>query len=489
VSRTPSGEACLRAFDCLEVGPVRVERQRLLCPYRVHGGRGGRTALIYHYEEPVFEPGDPATENLAAMIGAQVALNYGLFCERIVFRGPFDRQDRRLLAEMAENTAREIYVNKLLRPNKFLRPEAARLTPRPRTRYCRARIAFPDAPPPPTGAGPADNPDAYAVLSSGGKESLLTLGLLEELGVDAHPIFVNESGRHWHTALNAYRDFRASRPATARVWTSADRVFKWMLGRLPFIRPDHARIRSDDYPIRLWTVAVFLFGALPLLRKRGLGHLLIGCEYDTTRRARHAGIGHHDGLYDQSLPFDRRLTRYFAQKGFGIEQRSLLRPLSELLAQKILVERYPMLQAQQVSCHAASLRGGRAYPCGRCEKCRRIVALLTACGADPRACGYTEPQIRACREALTVSAIHHQAPTDARALVAAIRNGPGAARGNTLLSIRVDPNRAPADLLPVRLRPGLLKIYRQHALRSSGSSTSAGRRAQSNSSSRSRSPR
>ena len=66
------------------------------------------------------------------------------------------------------------------------------------------------------------------------------------------------------------------------------------------MRPDFARLRSDDYPIRLWTVAVFVFGVLPLVRKRGLGRIVIGCEHDTTRVVEHEGIPHYDGLYDQS---------------------------------------------------------------------------------------------------------------------------------------------------------------------------------------------
>ena len=42
---------------------------------------------------------------------------------------------------------------------------------------------------------------------------------LEELGLDTHAVFVNESGRHWFTALNAYRHFATNVPNTARVWT------------------------------------------------------------------------------------------------------------------------------------------------------------------------------------------------------------------------------------------------------------------------------
>ncbi len=105
-----------------------------MAPYRVvRGETDDRTELIYRYEEPVFEPSDPDSANLAAMIAAQVALNYGLFCTEIVFHGPFDRHDRRFLEEMAANTAREIYVKKLLEPNPFLIETARGLEPeRPR---------------------------------------------------------------------------------------------------------------------------------------------------------------------------------------------------------------------------------------------------------------------------------------------------------------------------------------------------------------------
>ena len=109
----------------------------------------------------------------------------------------------------------------------------------------------------PYGIGQEKEPSPYAILSSGGKDSLLSFALLNEIGMEVHPVFVNESGRHWFTALNAYRHFSENVEHTARVWTNADRIFNWMLRHLPFIRKDFAAIRSDEYPIRLWTVAVF----------------------------------------------------------------------------------------------------------------------------------------------------------------------------------------------------------------------------------------
>ena len=221
--------APLLIWDRLEVGPVRVEPRRLTATYTVvRAGRRESTDLIYSYEEDVFTPGEAADENLAAMITAQVALNYGLFAPEIVFHGAFDERDRRFLNDMAANTAREIYVKKFLQPNPFLVGAAAQLPVDRSGEYLQARLTFPD-PEPATGGGGAGwerDPQACAVLSSGGKDSLLSYGLLAECGAPVHPIFVNESGRHWFTALNAYRHFKDHVPGTARVWTNCDRVYR-----------------------------------------------------------------------------------------------------------------------------------------------------------------------------------------------------------------------------------------------------------------------
>ncbi len=76
----------LIVWDRLEIGPVKVERRRLSVPYRiVFDGKEDSINLLYTYEENVFDPGDEASQNLAGMIGAQLALNYGLFCKRMVF--------------------------------------------------------------------------------------------------------------------------------------------------------------------------------------------------------------------------------------------------------------------------------------------------------------------------------------------------------------------------------------------------------------------
>ncbi len=485
-----SGLERLLVADRLEVGPVAFDRRGLRAPYRLTvGGETEETVLSYRYEEDVFDPGDASSANLAAMIAAQVALNYGLFAAEIVFRGSFDAADRSFLSEMATNTAREIYVNRVLRPNPLLVPEARDQPPVRRESYLQAALRFEEDPAAAAGGTGsvgrtrpwARDRSAIGVLSSGGKESLLSYGLLREIGLDVHSVFVNESGRHWYTALNGYRYLdRVDPERTGRVWTSADRVFSWMARRLPIVRRDFARVRSDDYPIRLWTVAVFLFGALPLLRARGVGRIVIGDEFDTTRIASHEGITHYDGLYDQSRFFDNALSAYFRRKGWNVAQFSVLRPLSELLVEKMLVERYPELQAQQVSCHAASVKGDRAHPCGRCEKCRRVVSMLVAVGGDPARCGYSVEQVEACLRAVATGELRQEAESAEHVRWMLRESGRLPAVGGPALparahpevtSLRFDERHSPTQAVPLDIRRPLLGIFLQHAegaLRRSG---------------------
>jgi len=460
----------LRVFDRLEVGPVRLEPRRLTAPYTVvRKGRTESTELVYRYEEDVFRPGEASSTNLAAMVAAQVALNYGLFCDRIIFRGAFDRPDRRFLVEMAKNTAREIYIKKLQEPNPFIKRETAFLK---RESYLQAELVFegdletPETSPWKTAA------ERNAVLSSGGKDSLVSFGILQEVSNNPHAVFINESGRHWFSALNAYRHFSAEVPDTHRVWTNADRVFSWMLRHLPFVRQDFSKLRSDEYPVRLWTVAVFVFGALPVLRKHGIGRLVIGDEYDTTRRASHRGVSHYDGLYDQSRYFDNALTRYYQRKRWRVSQFSLLRPLSELLVEKILVERFPRLFRQQVSCHAAHVKDDKVYPCGNCEKCRRIVGMLRALEGDPGQCGYTPEQVRRCLEGLAGKGVH-QEQASVQHLGWTLQQkgvlsgtGIGKVRGRErpeVMKLRFDSERSPLDTLPVDLRKPVIHLLLEHA--------------------------
>ncbi len=471
----PSSLQNVCVFDRLEIGPVKLQPDKLTAPYRLlYGNKNEEVELIYKFEEDVFDPSSRESMNLAEMIAAQVSINYGLFCRSLTFHGSYDETDQKFIREMAENTAKEIYIKKFMEENPFLTGEASRLIFEKEKNYLKTQFEF--IPSNSAGSGVpwklwAADAEKLAVLSSGGKDSLLSYALLNENGFDVHPVFINESGRHWFTALNAYRYFKSNEPNTSRVWTNSDRIFNWMLRRMPFIRKDYASIRADEYPIRLWTVAVFLFGALPLLKKRNIGKLIIGDEFDTTVMKTYRGVNHYDGLFDQSRSFDNALSRYFLRKGWGVSQFSILRPLSELLIEKILAVRYPALQQHQVSCHAAHKEGPLVKPCGKCEKCRRIVGMLIAFGADPQHCGYTEKQIKQCLEDIARKGIHQEAPGishlkwllhQKKAVEFYASEQKTLKPCTEIMHLRFDSKRSPINGIPVEIRKPVYDICLQY---------------------------
>jgi uncharacterized NAD-dependent epimerase/dehydratase family protein len=467
----------LVTMDTLEIGPLDIKKDRFKASYTVRKKNlVDSFDLIYRYEEEVFKPDNPISVNLASMIASQVALNYGLFCNTMIFHGFFDKADGKFIREMLENTAREIYVKKFLEPNIFLHKL---LSPAPllqKDQYSNAELVFQNLPSKGNGGKWDTSDKKCGILLSGGKESLLSYSLLDEIGLETYPIFINESGRHWYTALNSYRYFKENVPRTARVWTNSDRLFSWMLRHIPYVRPDFADMRADDYPIRLWTVAVFLFGALPLLQKKGTGYLVIGDEYDTSPMLKYHGITHFDGLYDQSRYFDLALSGYFNRKGWNIKQFSIVRPLSELLVLKMLIERYTHLQRHQVSCHMAHIEGNRVFPCGRCEKCHRIVAMLSALGADPTRCGYSEHQIEQCLARLPKKNLHQESVSSRHTLYLlaqknAIQILEDYKPSPEVESLRFDKHFSPPDIIPEDIRDRILRIQLEHAktaLRKSG---------------------
>jgi predicted PP-loop superfamily ATPase len=469
----------LESFKVLRKLTIRIfhiEPKKVKALYQVErvDGENQSFELIYSYEHPYFDHLSPADVNLASMMLAQAALNYGLFSEIIEFDGLFDQSDQRFIKDMMENTSREILTNKLLIKNEFLKSPFDELKPEKRERYTRARIHFVNTQFQPMkleSEMDETDLDKYAILSSGGKDSLLTYGLVKEFG-EPYPIFINEAGRHWFTAVNAHRFLHETEANTEKPWCNSDRLFNWMLKQFPFIKENFASIRSDIYPIRIWTVAVFLFGVLPIARKKGIGNILIGDEYDSTLTGNMQGITHYNGLYDQSKYFDNAMTRYYRSKGWRINQFSILRSMSELLIMKVLIKRYPELQKHQVSCHAAHEVGGRMHPCGKCEKCRRIVGMLKALDENPQVCGYSEVQTAQGLKALESHSVK-QIGSDASHLYYLLLSKKLIQRNRftekvasehvEITKLRFDKERSNLEDLPKYIRKPLFDILLQYA--------------------------
>lgn len=460
----------------LTVKNIQIESKKIKAEYCVENfsGLSNSVELIYSYKNAYFDKKNTADINLASMALVQVALNYGLFFEIIEFDGLLDRHDQKFISEMLENTSREIVTNKLLVKNQFLKEPYDQLKPQKRAKYTQSKVIFSNS----KFSGmqvTAEREEVdfkkYAILSSGGKDSLLTYGIIKEIG-EPYPVFINEAGRHWFTAINSYKYLQENEPNTEKTWSNSDRVFNWMLKQLPFIKENYASIRADSYPVRLWTVAVFLFGVLPIARKNNMGNILIGDEYDTTVLGKMEGITHYSGLYDQSKYFDNALTRYYKSKNWQIKQFSILRSMSELLIMKILLKRYPELQKHQISCHAAHEANGRMYPCGKCEKCRRIIGMIKSLDENPAKCGYINDQILSGLTALEKQSVK-QIGSDAshlyflllkKGLINKNEHTSKLAKEHTeITKLRFDGERSKLEDIPKYIRRPLFDIISKYA--------------------------
>jgi hypothetical protein len=460
----------------LSVTNLQIETKKVKASYFVEKTSGETNSfdLIYSYENAYFNKKSASDINLGSMMLAQVAINYGLFFETIKFDGLFDKTDQQFIRAMMENTSREILTNKLLIKNEFLKPPFDNLIPEKKDQYTQANIIFSNTRFPDFKSEKEEqqpNYDKYAILSSGGKDSLLSYGIVKEIA-EPYPVFINEAGRHWFTAVNSYRHYKNTEPNTEKPWCNSDRLFNWMLKQLPFIQENYSNIRADIYPIRLWTVAVFLFGVLPIARKKGIGNILIGDEYDTTVKGNLNGITHYNALYDQSKYFDNALTRYYRDKGWNMYQFSILRSLSEMLIMKVLIKRYPDLQKHQVSCHAAHEVEGKMYPCGKCEKCRRIIGMVKALDESPEACGYNQLQIDNGLQALASKSVK-QIGSDAAHLYYMLLEKnliekntfteKAAKKHGEIMKLRFDAERSNLEDVPQHIRKPLFEIVAEYA--------------------------
>lgn len=394
-------------------------------------------------------------------------LNYGLFAKKFVFKFPISHADLALLNDLNLVFSRDIFVNKIAQgTNPYIFPEyfpnERGINPidgEPRA-VITPKTVIPD-----TVIHSLLDPMKCGVLSSGGKDSLLTYGLLKELGATVYPLYINESGGHWRTALTAYQYHTTHEPHTKRVWANIDRFYTFMLDHLRFIRSDHRKVWHDTYPIRLCIFPFYVFALLPIFAREEIGNLLLGSEFDDLRyEIQYKGITHYFGVYDQHQDYDVRMNEWYGTRIPGLHQWSALRNISGLVDQRILVERYPQLARQQRSCHSCHTKNGRIYPCGRCSKCLGILLYLLANKADPTMMNYRKKDVECFYEHVGASSLKlDKDEKDQSFFLLKGKNGvPEVGCVDHVQKIHLNPAICDPLLYPVQFRGRLLKILEQY---------------------------
>ena len=334
--------------------------------------------------------------SLFRMASVMPLINYGLFTKEIKLNFEISEADFSLIKDLIKIFAKDIFVNKLVRKknpyilsqfslNKNNIPKwktipKVKITPKKIIKNTQISNCL--------------NKKSCGILSSGGKESLLTYGILKEIGAEVHPIYVNESGGHWRTALPAYKQFKHHDLNTKKVWTNVDRLYTFMLDHMKIIKKNHRKIWADTYPIRLCIFPVYVFSVLPIFVNNKIGNVLIGSEFDDPRTSLYfAGIKHFFGIFDQTQEFDLKMEKWFSKRLPIMRQWSAVRSISGLIVERILTSRYPKLAIVQRSCHSCRFEQSNILPCGKCSKCQGVLLFLLANNVDPSIMGYRKDDI------------------------------------------------------------------------------------------------
>ncbi len=382
----------LKCFDRISIKDLKVKPHSISSTYSLEmDGIRREYKLIESYTENINIREVKGIEELASLISIVPVVNYALFTDEISIDFPIIELDLKFMRDMSEITSRDVFVNRIARGTGLVKgeyipdPESISLMDaKPRASIYARRSTS-------TALDEIDGEYTCGTMLSGGKDSLLTYSLLKEAGCKVYPFFLNESGRHWLSALKAYRYFSKNIPLTRRVWSNIDRLFAFIERNMKIVVPNFMRKSRELYPIRLFWFEHYAFSFLPLIMKYKVGNINFGNEFDdpTSSSFTFRGIEHYNAIYDQSQSFEKYMTNWFGERGLGIKQWSPIRPISGLIVEKILYERYRAMIQLQMSCHSPKIVRGELIPCGSCFKCTGVMIFLLANGIDPKMVGYT----------------------------------------------------------------------------------------------------
>ncbi|MCW6168368.1 MAG: metal-binding protein [Thermoplasmatales archaeon] len=329
-------------------------------------------------------------ENLGGLIITMPAINFTLFAKKLTLDYPVSDNDMEAIKKFVRINNRDVFINKLVRRRyEFFKsnyiPTDSDITSSNIdgiTEVVRTD-SFMDT------HAPETIENNVAILSSGGKESLLSYGMLSEIGANTFEIFFNESGAHWMTAKTAYDDFTAKKRNVERIWSNVDRFYRFCLRNMQSINQNVIQRKTDTYPVQLFIFPVYVMSSLPIIEKNKISGIVIGDEFDDPREmGDFKGFKHYYGIFDQSIDFNRIMSSYLNHKGFQTSVWSAVYPITASVVENILVNRYPDLFRLQRSCHSCRKVEGLIRPCGNCSKCMGVMLFVKAAGGNLSTIGY-----------------------------------------------------------------------------------------------------
>ncbi|WP_337861145.1 metal-binding protein [Ferroplasma sp.] len=378
------------SFDNIEINIASIEKRRIIGNIKFDDFS---YKLIFTYGEDI-----DINRNIAGLILTMPAINFTYFARKLTLNFPVSKNDIDIIKQFMVINAHEVFINKIINrrydyiKSEFIPAESDinRENADGITELVCPEIFNEEMP-------WKTSIDKVAIMSSGGKESLLAFGIFNEINKpeNNYSFYFEESGSHWLTAKTAYDYYKKNFKNTMKVWSNTDRFYHEMLKHIKIVNQNKIDILSDDYPIQVFIFPVYIFLLLPMIKKYSIGNIIMGDEFDDPREMKdYKGLKYYYGIFDQTYDFNKMLSLYFEKKGINSMVYSIVYPVTGYLEEKILMKRYRDLFLQQRSCHSCHEKNGVIEPCGKCSKCLGILLFIEAAGGKPQDILYSDNDVR-----------------------------------------------------------------------------------------------
>jgi hypothetical protein len=226
-----------------------------------------------------------------------------------------------------------------------------------------------------------------------GKESLLSFGLAEEIGLSPTPLTVIDEDLDLNFRGEKIKSF-----TNKHLW---DLIPKFELEKglkVNTVKNELCKLRCnvewdlDDTDLGSANVITeFLFMCLPYAYSNHSKYIIFGNEHSCSNYYYSTEGVRCYPVYDQSSDWIKHLNslvNIFTQG--KVQVVSLVQPLSEMAVAKILYQRYLQLAKYQMSCHADDLKAENNRWCCNCAKCATCFVFMKAFGFNPESVGLKE---------------------------------------------------------------------------------------------------
>ena len=216
------------------------------------------------------------------------------------------------------------------------------------------------------------------LLLSFGKDSLLSLAISKEIGLDPISIYVNDtiSPTENKLKIETFKNLQNEKIITHRhiITNSIEKLNDFETWNRQEMTFNYAHM-----------VTSFYFLALPFTNFYNSKYLMTGNEqnmdfYLTQNNKKLYPV------YDQSMEWTKEQDKMLKTFQKNLTSFSIIRPITDLAILKILYSRYPKIAKHQISCYGLDASRRKRW-CQDCFACTGTSLFLTALGINPKLVG------------------------------------------------------------------------------------------------------